>query len=294
MFLLLVVGTALTYYSVTSAASPPPQEGSIGLVGTVPGNAPTVAAVITSPTNNQHFSASPITVLGTCPANTLVELFKNDIFAGSTFCTSGAFKLQIDLLFGKNDLIARVYDALNQAGPDSATVTVFYDVLPLQTGPITSFNFGNSQLLLNTDAVYRGVFPNREFDMPIDILGGTPPYAVNVQWGDTNNKVIPRPDNTGFKVAHSYNKAGNYQITIQATDTVGRVAFLGVAAIVNGQPSLVTSGTSSSGSTTDQLLLLWPVYTGALGIVISFWLGERREKRILSRQIMPPLLTPQN
>ena len=292
LFLLLVVGAVLTFYSVTSAASPPPEASSIGLTGVVPGSPPTTPAVITSPTDQQHFTSSPISVSGTCPANTLVEIFKNDIFAGSTTCNAGAFKLQIDLLFGKNILMAKVFDALNQAGPDSNKVSVFYDVLAPQPSPITLFNFGGSQLLLNTDAVYRGIFPNQEFTMPIDILGGTPPYAINVQWGDANNKVVPRPDNTSFRVAHAYTKAGTYQISIQATDTVGRVAFLGVAAIVNGQPSTLAAATSS-GSTPNQLLLLWPVYTSAIAIVISFWLGERREKRILSKQVQVPLLTPQ-
>ena len=129
--------------------------------------------------------------------------------------------------------------------------------------------------------------------MPIDILGGTPPYAVNVQFGDANNKVVPRPDNTTFRVPHTYNKAGVYQISIQATDSKGRVAFLGVAAIVNGQPAAEAAGTATT-STPNQLLLLWPVYTSAIAIVISFWLGERREKKIMSKQIATPLLPLQS
>lgn len=289
--LLVVVGVALTIYSV-AGASPGPQEGSIGLTGIVPGVPPSTAAHINSPTTGSHFNTSPITVSGTCPQNTVVEIFKNDIFTGSTACSSGTFTIQVDLLFGKNDLIARAYDSLNQAAPDSNTVTVFYDILPPQAGPLSVFNFG-TQLLLNTDAVYRGVFPGKEFTMPIDILGGTPPYAVNVQWGDANNKVVPRPDNLLFRVPHTYNKAGVYQISIQATDSRGRVAFLGVAAIVNGQPAAEATGTATT-STPNQLLLLWPVYTSAIAIVVSFWLGERREKKIMQKQMAAPLLPLQS
>ncbi len=289
--LLVVVGAALTIYSV-AGASPGPQEGSIGLTGVVPGAPPSTAPHIDRPADGAHFTFSPIQVSGTCPQNTVVEIFKNDIFTGSTSCVGGKFDMQIDLLFGKNILIARAYDSLNQAAPDSNTVTVFYDILPPQTGPLATFNFG-TQLLLNTDAVYRGVFPNKEMTMPIDILGGTPPYAVNVQFGDANNKVVPRPDNTTFRVPHTYTKAGTYQISIQATDARGRVAFLGVAAIVNGQPGVETAGTTTA-STPNQLLLLWPVYTSAIAIVISFWLGERREKKILSKQMAAPLLPLQS
>lgn len=284
--LLLTVGLLLTVYSV-SAATPytGPEEGSVGLTGVVPGPAPANAATIDNPTNQQHFSTSPISVSGTCPQDTVVEIFKNDIFTGSTVCTaSGTYALDIDLLFGENILIARVYDSLNQAGPDSNSVTIFYDILPAQASPVSSLNFGANQLLLNTDAVYRGVFPEKEFQMPIDILGGVPPYAVNIQWGDTNNKVVPRPDNTTFNASHAYSKPGNYQVSLQATDTQGRVAFLGVAVIVNGQPGAPTTVASTGGSAPNQLLMLWPVYTSAIGILISFWLGERREKHILSKK----------
>lgn len=281
--LLLLVGVALTVSTVSaSGSSPPPQAGSVGLSGAMPGPPPKVAATITSPTNRQHFSSTPVTISGTCPAKTLVEVYKNDIFAGSTPCTdAGTYSFQIDLLIGQNVLIARVYDSLNQAGPDSNAVTVFYDALPAQSSALTPLNFGGTQLLLNTDAVYRGVFPGRQLNMPIDIIGGTPPYAVNIQWGDASNKVVPRNDNQTFTVGHTYTKPGVFQITIQATDAQGRVAFLTVAAIVNGQPALVAS--SSPSSPKGKLVVLWPLYTSAAAIVLSFWLGERREKRLLSR-----------
>ncbi len=280
--LLAVVGFTLSVYSV-SAASPGPELGSVGLSGTVSGPAPTVAATIQQPVDQQRFSISPITVSGTCPKGTLVEVFKNDIFAGSTICSDeGTYSLDIDLLIGKNILIVRVYNALNQPGPDSKAITVFYDALPAQAGPSGSLDFG-AQLLINTDAVFRGVFPEDTMTMPIDIIGGGPPYAVNIRWGDSTNKVVPRNDNLGFNVDHIYKKPGVYQATLQASDVGGRVAFLTVAAIVNGQPALAAANTSS-GATQNQLLVLWPLYTSAIAVVISFWLGERREKHILGKR----------
>lgn len=287
--LLFIVGFALAAYSASaqSYTRPGPEAGSIGITGTMPGKPPTEAATINSPSSGQRFAASPVTISGTCPKTTLVEIFKNDIFAGSTVCSSeGTYSLDVDLLIGQNNIIARVYDALNQPGPDSNSITIFYDALPPQADPLTTFNFGGTQLLLNTDAVYRGVFPGQEFHMPIDILGGVPPYAVSIQWGDSTNKIIPRNDNITFKAGHTYRKPGNYQITIQATDATERVAFLTVAAIVNGQPDPVASAgtTTPSNSLLTQLLVLWPLYTSAVAIVISFWLGERREKRILDHR----------
>lgn len=278
--LLIVVGVALAIVTV-SAASPSPGAGSVGLSGTMPGPAPTVAATISSPTNNQHFSVTPVTVKGSCPKATLVEVYKNDIFAGSVPCSDmGTYSLDVDLLIGKNVLVSRVYNDLNQPGPDSNSVTVYYDALPQQASVLSGLNFGGSQLLLNTDAVYRGSFPNQEMTVPIDIIGGTPPYAVNVQWGDSTNKVIPRNDNQSFTTSHAYTKAGIYQLTLQGTDAQGRTAFLRVAAIINGQPGVAAIGTSG-GASMNKLLALWPLYTASVAIVISFWLGERREKHIL-------------
>jgi hypothetical protein len=279
--LLAIVGGLLVAFTA-SAATPynGPESGSIGLSGIVPAKPPTTAATIEKPSNGQHFSATSVTISGKCPADTLVEIFKNDIFAGSTTCSStGSYSVDIDLLIGENRLIARVYDALNQPGPDSNSVKVFYDAVPTQLGPLASFDFGATQLLINTDAVYRGVFPNQEMNMRIDLIGGRPPYAVNVQWGDSTNKVVPRGDNIGFTVSHTYKKPGIYQIGIQASDADGRVAFMTVAAIVNGQPDIVVAPVTQQKQ--NILLMLWPLYTAIVTAVISFWLGERREKHIL-------------
>ena len=281
--LLLVVGFALLTFT-SYAASPPPAPSSVGIIGTMPGKPPTTAAVIKSPTNGQRFSSTPISISGTCPATTLVEVFKNNIFAGSSPCTtSGTFALETDLLIGANVLIVRVYDALNQTGPDSNAVTVYYDALAPQGSPLASLNFGGNQMIINTDAVFRGTFPNQEMTIPIDILGGRAPYALNIQWGDSTNKVVSRPDNATFRTGHTYLKAGTYQLSIQATDADGRVAFLTVASIVNGQPPIENTNSVVSGNT-NGLLLLWPLYAATFATVVSFWLGEWREKRILKQR----------
>jgi hypothetical protein len=287
--LVIAVGLTMVLCSVPdySSASPGPAGGSVGLSGTVPKAPPKVGATISTPTNGQRFSTSPITVSGTCPANTLIEVYKNDIFAGSALCDNdGTYKFQVDLLIGKNDLVARVYDVLNQAGPDSNTVTVFYDALPAQSAPLSLLNFNDRQLLLNTDSIYRGVFPDQLLNIPIDVIGGSPPYAINVQWGDSNNKVIARPDNQSFNAGHTYHKPGTYQITLQASDSQGRVAFLTVAAIVNGKPAVAAASTGSNGGA-NKLLVLWPLFAVTATMVVSFWFGEQREKKILKPLVHP-------
>lgn len=287
--ILAIACVPLTMITV-GAASPGPQSGSIGLSGTVPGNAPKIAAVIKKPNDGQHFTTTPVTISGTCEGSTLIELYKNDIFAGSTPCTNNAFTLDIDLMIGQNKVVAKTYDALNQAGPDSNSLTLYYDALAPQAASQTDLYFDGSQLILNTSAVFRGSFPGQSFDVPIGILGGTPPYAVNVEWGDNTNKVVSRDSSETFSLAHAYAKAGTYQITIQATDAKGRIAFLTVAAIVNGQVATAAATIAGSGTTgltgnetINSLLILWPLYTASFAVVVSFWLGERREKRVLAK-----------
>src|SRR5665213_1639885 len=283
--LVVVVGLLLAVSSVSTfaAGDPPPQANSVSLTGSVPAPPPKVAAVITSPRDQQHFSTSPATISGTCPAGTLVEIYKNDIFAGSSLCDSkGTFSLQVDLLYGQNSITAQVYDSLNQAGPVSKPVIIFYDATPPQGAPLEFLNFSGSQLLLDTDAVYRGTFPGQTLNVPVAIIGGAEPFAVNVEWGDSNNQIIPRGNNTVFNASHVYQKAGTYQIVLQATDSQQRVAFLTVAAIVNGQPSTVlTAAGTTSKPAANKLMVLWPLFAIVATLVVSFWMGERREKRIL-------------
>lgn len=128
--LLFAVGVMLSFFTAHAGdltwTRPLPKAGSIGITGTMPGKPPTTGATIATPTDGQHFSSSPIEFSGTCPADTLVELFRNDIFAGSTVCSEdGKYTATIDLLSGANTFVARVYDALNQAGPDSNKVTAY-------------------------------------------------------------------------------------------------------------------------------------------------------------------------
>lgn len=279
--LILVVGFTLTVCSV-SAGTPGPEEGSVSLTGTFPKDPPKIGATITSPRSQERFTTSPITVKGTCPADTIVQIFKNDIFAGSVPCQDGRYSLQVDLLTGRNVLKAKVYDVLNQTGPDSNEIIVYYDINIAQGAALAPLNLDGAQLLLNTEAVYRGIFPEHELAVPISIIGGTPPYAVNVQWGDLSNKVVPRKNNLAFNATHVYHKPGTYQITIQATDSKSRVAFIAVAAIVNGQTAVAAAGGISKASM-NKLLVLWPFYLSTVALVVSFWLGERREKRILNK-----------
>ena len=289
VFFVGIVLAAMTVSSFAFATTPPPQAESVSLSGTMPEKPPTTGATITSPSNLTSFNSSPITVSGTCPKNTLVEIFKNGIFAGSTPCdNNNNFSVQIDLLYGQNKLTAVDYDVLNQAGPSSSGVNVTYTAQPPLISSLSNVNFTNTQLVLETDAVYRGVFPGQTLNVPINIIGGNGPFAINVQWGDNQDQVLPSSNNTTINASHVYAKPGVYKIIIQGSDAQQHIAFLTVAAIINGQPSAATASSSSSSgsnSLTGKILVLWPLYAIAATLVISFWMGEVREKKLMDRVI---------
>lgn len=289
--LILIIVAAFPLSIATASAQswtrPGPDAESNSLTGVMPGEPPQAPAVIQQPLDLGRFTTSPITVRGTCPAGVIVQVYKNDIFAGSTVCTAnGTFTMEIDLLIGENVLTAKVYDALNQEGPVSETTLVYYDALPPQSTSLAPLNFGGEQMILNTNTVFRGIFPGKELSVPINIVGGRAPYAVNVFWGDSTNDVLVRNDSSTFTLKHTYERAGTYQLNIQATDADGRVAFLSVAVIVNGTDSagIVAAGTNTSSSGLGIVYALWPAYVAIVAIVGGFWLGEVREKNVLKKR----------
>lgn len=286
VILMIGVGAMLTAYTGFAAERPGPKSGSIGITGTMPGEPPTEGAKITSPIDGTHFTATPVSIEGTCPKDTLVEVYKNDIFAGSTTCLeNGTFKVSIDLLFDRNVITAKIYDAINQSGPESNSITIYYDVMPTQAGPITSLQPGIvDQLILTTDSAFRGIFPGQELSAPIGVIGGSPPYAINIQWGDLNNSVISRSDNLTFDATHKYEKPGVYQMSIQATDSMGRISFLSVAVIVNGEAGIAVGTEEDNSSKIAQLFILWPLYITMVGMIVAFWLGQKRQRHLFKKR----------
>lgn len=252
----------------------------------VPGPRPTKPATITSPANGQVFTTNPLTITGTCPAKTLVKVFSNGVLVGSLLCpANGQFSIPIDLIIGKNELTALAYNALDQAGPASPTITVTLD----QPGGGLGFS---SELILQSSNFYRGSEPGQAVVWPIVIVGGQAPYAVSVDWGDGTTEIIARSAPGPFTVTHKYQKKGgylgSYPLIIRAADAAGHVAYLQLTTIVNSSKGGVATAAANSNTTANALTsfpYLWPVWILLLFMVTSFWLGERREKKIMVKQL---------
>jgi hypothetical protein len=274
VILLMVI---LSYSFGVHAFAATSQSGSVGIEGTVPGPPPSRAATIDIPKNGQSFSTLPITVAGTCPPNTLVEIYKNNVFAGATDCVRGSYTLQIDLFEGRNDLVAKVFDNLNQAGPVSATVTVTFS---------SKVATGGSRLILTTQFAKRGADPGSILNWPITISGGTPPYAISVDWGDnTTLDLISRKIPGNLNISHTYKQAGIYKVTIKASDANGNAAFLQLVAIANGPIKQTNAGGSDNALSIQTKVLLWPILVLFCLMIAAFFIGKRHQLEAIQNRL---------
>lgn len=290
--MVLVLGAVMLTAAVSARAATVIESGNITVGAIVPGAPPVTSAVIDNPTNGQRFTTTPIEVSGSCGANLLVKIFKNNLLAGSTYCSNlGRFSLNIDLLLGRNDLTAKNYDSLDQSGPDSPVVTVYYEPAPVGGGrsapttpgkpklePGVTPNIPSQQLVFQTDYRFKGLKPNVSFSWDLIISGGDAPYAVSIDWGDGQTTVLPAAQAGTIRPEHTYAQPGRYKIMIRGTDVTGHTAYLELAAVVDGVvPTLVgpIDTSSSEGQFYARAVALLPVYMALVALLVSFWLGEK-------------------
>jgi len=258
-------------------------SGSVGLEGKISSPPPKTGATITFPTSGSTINKSPITVTGICPTGLLVKVFKNNVFAGSAICKNGSYSIKIDLFGGKNEIVVRVYDALDQAGPDSNKVTVNF--------PVSGFNVGQ-RISLTSSFAKRGANPGSKLTWPITLSGGSGPYAITVDWGDGKTPdVISQQFGGTFDISHVYDNAGVFLITVRASDKNGDVAFLQLVGVGNGPAAQSTDTTNdkdaaATAAAAENTRVLWqPALLTIPLLVSSFWLGRRHQLFQLRKQL---------
>jgi len=273
----LVVGFVAQAAAGTPAFPPEQASGSIGLQGEISTAPPSRGATIATPGNGAVFTAVPITVTGLCPTGLLVKVFANNVFVGSVYCTSGSYSIPVDLFSGQDVLVARVYDALDQAGPDSNAVTVtFNDAQFLQFG---------THVELTSIYAERGAAPDTELDWPITLSGGNGPYALSIDWGDGSpTTLLSQPNQGDITIQHVYKTAGIYKVIVKATDKNGGEAFLQLVAVATGATQ--SNNKAGTGSTVvETKVLWWPAVAMVPLIFAAFWVGRRHELYTLRKQL---------
>jgi hypothetical protein len=260
--------------AITQIPTPDPQPGSYGLEATKTQAPPKRAATISTPGNGSGFSTSPITVNGICPKGLLVQVYDNGVMVGSVMCTNGSFTVQVSLFAGENELSAIVYDELDQAGPVSNIVKVTYSN--------TQFKAFGSLITLTSSYGRRSAAAGSQLGWPLQLSGGTGPYAFSIDWGDGVPVQLKSQSLGGIvAIAHVYKKAGIYAVNIRATDASGVSAFLQVVALASGKvDGTATSDDKSSGSTTVTKVMWIPTAVSFALLLPAFWLG--RQSQIVS------------
>jgi hypothetical protein len=280
LLLLVMASTSLIFMAAApvQAANQFPDQtsnGSVGLQGTITAAPPTRGATITTPGNGAVFTNVPITVSGICPSGVLVKIFSNNVFVGSVFCSSGSYSLQVNLFSGRNDLVARVYDALDQAGPDSNTVTVTFND--------AQFAAFGTHVALSSNYAQRGAPPGETLTWPILLSGGTGPYAISVDWGDGSPSDLSSQAIAGtITIKHIYKNAGIYKVIVKATDKNGGTAFLQLV----GQATGATQANGKGGTAVIKVQVLWWPALAMLPLILgAFWVGRRHELYTLRKRL---------
>jgi hypothetical protein len=298
-FLLLLGGVVATAATVSAHAA---SESAL-LSLTVQGAPPGTPATIDDPINGQRFTVPSTTVRGTCPTGVFVEIWRNGAFAGSTICDlTGLYTVVITLTPGQNDLVARVSDALGQYGPDSATVTVYYDVPPPTPTPTPTAAPtatprpspqpapapGAAPLVITSDKhYYEASAPGISVEWLVTVTGGAPPYQLTWDWGDGTHDTLSAASPGSVAMHHAYDTAGTYEVTVRAKDARGAEAVLQVVTIVNGPAG--AASIIRSRPDPGVLLFIWPMLVLAVLLTASFWLGERHKLAMLRPRLRPVL-----
>ena len=264
--------------ALTPLPNPDPKPGGYGLEATKPQPPPKVGATITTPGSGASFANSPITIQGICPQGLLVQIYNNGVMVGAVSCDTGSFSIEVSLFAGANELKAIVYDDLEQAGPESNIVTVNYTD--------TSFSAFGELITLTSSYGRRSAPAGNQLTWPLQLSGGTGPYAFSLDWGDGSEAQLVSQSMAGVvSVAHAYKRAGIYQVNIRATDTNGVSAFLQVVAVSSGKVDPATEKESDD-KTSARTVVLWIPAAITMALLFpAFWLGRRSQIVSLKRKM---------
>lgn len=261
------------------------QQGNVGVSAAIPAKEPTVAPTITRPGSGQEFTALPVEVGGSCESGYIVKVFANDAVVGAGLCSSsGTYTIPVSIFTGNNTLMARAYNVFDRGGIASAAVGARF-APPGQPSPPAFQKFNDStpqtnQLFIKGDVFYRGGTPGSKLSWPIELVGGTPPYAVSVGWGDGASDVYSRTAGGRLEIAHTYKGEGKvYPVVIKASDANGNTAYLQLVSLPSAETTPPAAGPSAKG-----LAIVWPILGALVLVVIAFLAGEWTEKRILKHQ----------
>src|SRR5581483_778897 len=163
-----------------------------------------------------------------------------------------------------NNFQAQDYNFTDDKGPDSSIISIYYDEPAVEEPSLPNTNTPAFTLLKDTQ--YQGVTSSSVFRTTIQLVSGTPPYKINVNWGDGVEENYVHNDRSPLELEHAYTKTSvfhklksspiasiflapifgsatattttttdyyAYTIMVTATDSYGSVSVIQLVAIVN-------------------------------------------------------------
>jgi hypothetical protein len=218
VMVLLCAGVLITGTTIRSFAV------SYDVTATVPAPLPGSPAVITSPTDQQHFSTTPIAVTGTCPPQSYVKLSRNGAFSGVSQCVNQSFQIQTDLSLGANQLAAQVYSLTDQAGPAGASIAAYYDQTTV-TQPSAPSTVPTTMWVADVEGSgLKDSLVSRTSDNPT-IAGWAPPWStLTITFHSTPQVCTTQADGLGWwtcTLDHTL-PAGLHHVDVTAVSTTGQ------------------------------------------------------------------------
>lgn len=292
VFILLCVGVLLVGWTWKANASGTSDNLSYDVHARIPAPPLTEPALITNPATGKHFDSKPINVIGTCPNDSYVKLYRNFVFSGVANCIAGKFVIETDLFDGANSLQAQDFNITDDIGPAGNTVVVYYDAPEPVAAPSGSVqNPPATPLLITTDLNYTGYMVGQSAHWDIKTTGGNAPYGFTVDWGDGRHDTYALKSEGILRMEHVYKSAKDYVIKVQVSDSTHNEAFLQLIAIVRGSGPLISIGGSTininPNPKTGWTALIWPAYAIVALMTFSYWLGEREEYWLITHPKRP-------
>lgn len=230
----------------------------------VPYEAPTQAAIVTSPSNGGVFQTVQQTIIGTCEVKdppTIVSVWRGDVVLGSAECSTGSFSLPVVLRVGQNVLVVKTANLSAIYGPDSnefvLTVENPTPVAPLPSGsnqPATTTSHqaainqgGVSGLTVTTEAPYTVMSSAKTASIRVIVSGGQRPYVLQLKWGDGSTESHSLDQAGTYEFTHTYVAHKTYSVSVYVRDVLGSYTEY-TYAIVSGQKAPASTAANRAAS----------------------------------------------
>lgn len=237
-------------------------------------------------------------VFGSCeynPPTTIVVIMRETTILGSVNCESnGTFRLDVTLVRGNNNLIARSSSISGNYGPDSSPLSVSYAPRPVEPGaPEASVD---SSLTITSPEAFTTLNDENIGTIQITVGGGRGPYTIAINWGDGTTETLMVPDAGTFSFRHTFLSTGIFKVVATVTDVLGVSKVYQFIVSSMSLPSDVAKVETVQPVTTQRNDgVKWYIIAGGVALLAtaliiiglsSFWLGRRYQYRKLKDRLI--------